>query len=170
MIKNTNGLFPSIATLVGSLLLYLMLSPNLLANSDTDMAFILNAKNPPKGVVFEVAESEQDALTWALPKIQSYTQDLHKKYPSMKIAVVTHGTEQFSLLSENEYQYRSIHKTVKNLVNGNIPVHICGTHASWYDKDAMDFPDYVDVAPSGPAQIRAYQRQGYALIGINNTP
>ncbi|NOZ54446.1 MAG: hypothetical protein GXP08_15155, partial [Gammaproteobacteria bacterium] len=79
MIKNANPLFRSIATQLSCLLLYLMLSQNVLANSDTDIAFILNAKNPPKGIIFEVAESEQDALAWALPKIQSYTQDLHKK-------------------------------------------------------------------------------------------
>jgi len=164
MAKDTHYLFRLIPALL------LLLSQNLLASSDTDIAFILNAKNPPKGVIFEVAESEQDALTWALPRIQSYTQDLHNKYPNMKIAIVTHGTEQFALLSENEYQYRNIHKVVKHLVNENIPVHICGTHASWYDKDAMDFPDYVDVTPSGPAQIRNYQRQGYALIIINHTP
>ena len=27
-----------------------------------------------------------------------------------------------------------------------------------------DFPGYVDVAPSGPAQIRSYRELGYELL------
>jgi hypothetical protein len=29
---------------------------------------------------------------------------------------------------------------------------------------AEDFPDYVDVAPSGPAQINQYRELGYVVI------
>jgi len=46
----------------------------------------------------------------------------------------------------------------------NIHVHVCGVHASWRSMTAEDFPDYVDVAPSGPAQINQYRTLGYVVI------
>jgi hypothetical protein len=45
-------------------------------------------------------------------------------------------------------------------------VHVCETHAGWYGVTAEDFPDYVDVAPTGPGQINLYQELGYDLIVI----
>ena len=54
---------------------------------------------------------------------------------------------------------------MKSLVqDDSIPVHICGTHASWYNKTADDFPDYVDVTPAGPTEINNYEEMGYVLV------
>ncbi len=47
-----------------------------------------------------------------------------------------------------------------------VEVHICGTHAGWFNSDESDFPDYVDVAPVGPTQIGQYQELGYHLIRV----
>ena len=35
-----------------------------------------------------------------------------------------------------------------------------------YNLGAEHFPDYVDVAPTGPGQIRAYEELGYLLIEL----
>jgi intracellular sulfur oxidation DsrE/DsrF family protein len=137
------------------------------ANTENNIQFILNAMNPPKGVVFEIVEGKQSALDWALPKVKEYSERLRSKHPNIKIAVVSHGSEQFGLLRENSDKMAKAHQRVKSLVAADVPVHVCGTHASWYDKDASDFPEYVDVVPAGPAKIREYQRVGYALIEIN---
>ena len=45
-------------------------------------------------------------------------------------------------------------------------LHVCETHAGWYGVSAEDFPDYVDVAPTGPGQVSLYQELGYDLIVI----
>lgn len=138
------------------------------ANTEQDINFILNAKNPPKGVIFEIVEGKDDALSWALPKVTGYAKQLKEKIPGIKIAIVSHGSEQFGLLNDNKDAMPEVHKTVQTLVSSDVPLHICGTHASWRGKDKNDFPDYVDVVPAGPEKIRDYQRNGYALIVIEN--
>jgi intracellular sulfur oxidation DsrE/DsrF family protein len=149
-----------------SLILLALCCAAALADTESDLTFLLNAKNPPIGVVFEIVEGDDEALDWAIPKTQGYIKRLKTKYPSMKFAVVSHGSEQFGLLKENEESMQETHKKVKSLVAEDVPLHVCGTHASWRDKLPDDFPDYVQVATSGPAQIRNYQRQGYALIVV----
>ena len=154
---------------IQSMLLAILLSATgpAWAGMDADIQFILEAKNPPKGVVFEIVEGKQSALDWALPKVKEYSEKLKNKHPNILIAVVSHGTEQFGLLTENKNTMKRAHTEVQSLVSEGVPVHVCGTHASWYDKDASDFPAYVDVVPVGPAKIREYQRNGYALIEMS---
>ncbi|MDH5544885.1 MAG: DsrE family protein [Gammaproteobacteria bacterium] len=142
----------------------LITSTPLWAGMEDDIRFILKAKNPPAGVVFEIVEGKQEALNWALPKIQEYGEKLRKQHPGIKIAVVSHGSEQFGLLTENQKSMPDAHQRVKSLVSENVPVHVCGTHASWYHKEESDFPEYVDVVPAGPEKVSEYQRRGYALV------
>jgi len=138
-----------------------------LADASSDIDFIVNAKKPPKGVVFEVVEGKESKLETAIKEINTYIEQLKAKHPTMKIAVVSHGTEQFALLNENKKQFSKTHSKVQSLVNSDVPVHVCGTHASWYHFEEKDFPDYVSVSDTGPGQIRDYQRLGYALVEID---
>ena len=128
---------------------------------------LLSASTPPHGVVFEVVESDDDALEWAIPEIRNYVQRLRHRYPDIEIAVVAHGSEQFSLTRANAGIKAEIHKGVQSLVqDSSVPVHVCGTHAGWYGVTPEDFPEYVDVAPAGPAQIHQYEELGYELVRI----
>ena len=138
------------------------------ANADTDIDFIISAKKPPNGVVFEVVAGSESALKPALEKIDGYIARLKKALPNIQLSVVTHGTEEFALLKENKTRFKSSHQKVQSLVSSDVPVHVCGTHASWYDFNNKDFPDYVDVVVAGPAKIREYQRKGYTLINVEN--
>ena len=137
------------------------------ASADSDIDFIVSASKPPVGVVFEVVKGNENALEIALDKINQYSKMLKKAIPSIKLAVVSHGTEQFALLKENKKQHKGAHKKVQSLMSSDVPVHVCGTHASWYSLSAEDFPDYVAVTEAGPKKIREYQRSGYALIVID---
>lgn len=137
--------------------------------SDPDVAInkIINMTSPPSGVVFEVASGKENSLQWALPIIRTYSQQLRQRFAHLDIAVVSHGKEEFALLSANEQKYRDVHQAVQQLTTEDqIPVHVCGTHASWKDKTPEDFPAYVDVAPAGPTQIQDYQNLGYHLVVI----
>lgn len=139
-----------------------------MAGAKEDVAFILQAKNPPKGVVFEIATGSENALEWALPQIDAYSKTLREKYPSMDIALVSHGQEEFALLSENKSKFTGVHNAIQSLTQEKIPVHVCSQHAAMQNKTASDFPSYVDVAETGPKKIRDYQRQGYALVRIDD--
>ena len=71
------------------------------------------------------------------------------------------------MLTKNKSQFGKTHAKVQSLVSEKVPVHVCGTHASWYNLSAEDFPQYVDVVDAGPAKIKEYQRKGYAVIVID---
>jgi intracellular sulfur oxidation DsrE/DsrF family protein len=121
----------------------------------------------PAGVVFEVIASE-DALTWAVPQINDHVRALRERWPGLEIAVVSHGREQFALMTSEADTYAEAHAGVQRLVhNDGVQVHVCETHASWEDVSPEDFPDYVDVTPAGPVQIRMYQELGYELVVIS---
>lgn len=143
-------------------------SNNAFASADTDIDFIISAKNPPKGVVFEIVAGSESALKPALDKVDIYIKRLKKAIPNIKLSIVTHGTEEFALLNQNKKRFKASHQKVQSLVSSDVPVHVCGTHASWYDFSDKDFPEYVDVTVAGPAKVKEYQRNGYVLINVEN--
>jgi len=142
-----------------------LLSVNSLVRaSDTEMDTILKMETMPEGVVFEVVSGNEDYLKTALDKFDTYQEQLKEKFPNIKLAIVTHGSEQFALTKNNKEKFAATHLKVQKISNDDVPVHICETHASWRDVSASDFPDYVDVSATGPSQIRAYQGLGYILV------
>ncbi|MCG7874689.1 MAG: DsrE family protein [Candidatus Thiodiazotropha lotti] len=146
-----------------SFLLMLCFTAPLLA--DAEIERLLQAKEEPAGVVFEILEDDDDALGWALPKIAKLSARLRERFPDLAIAVVTHGREQFALLAdESDGLLAPIHEDARQLRADEIDLHVCGTHASWDGYTPEDFPDYIDVSPSAPAQIRDYQNLGFVLI------
>ncbi len=148
------------------LLFAAFISPAFGSDKD-DIASILTKTETPDGVVFEVIGSDGAYLTGALEKIQKYKETLQKKFPKLDIAVVSHGSEQFALTTDNAEKYKKAHDGVKRLVASDVPVYICETHASWRDVTAEEFPDYINVASQGPAQIKQYQELGYTLVVID---
>ena len=118
----------------------------------------------PYGVVFEIVEGDEDALRAILPKVRAAIESIRRHFPQTSFAVVSHGSEQFALQSSYREEQAEVHEQVRSLVDEEVPVHVCGTHAGWYGVSAEEFPDYVDVAPSGPAQISLYRELGYDVI------
>lgn len=145
--------------------LILLVSLTSLALADAEVDRLLEADEEPVGVVFEILEDDDDALGWALPKVARLSAQLRKRFPELPIAVVTHGREQFGLLAdEAEGLMAPIHDDAQQLRTEGIDLHVCGVHAGWDGYTPEDFPAYVDVSPSGPAQIRDYRNLGFELI------
>ncbi len=134
------------------------------ANSDVDN--LLAQSTAPEGVVFEIVESDESALEYLLPRVREAISKIREIFPDTEFAVVSHGREEFALQTRYQAEQSKIHNQVLSLVADEVPVHVCGTHAGWYGVTAEDFPDYVDVAPTGPGQIRLYLELGYHLIII----
>ncbi|MCG8025647.1 MAG: DsrE family protein [Candidatus Thiodiazotropha endolucinida] len=133
--------------------------------ADAQVDRLLEADEEPVGVVFEIIEDDDDALGWALPKIERLSAQLRKRFPELPIAVVSHGREQFGLLAdEAEGLMAPIHDKARQLRDDDIDLHVCGVHAGWDGYTPEDYPAYVDVSPSGPAQIRDYRNLGFVLI------
>jgi len=136
------------------------------AGDEEDIHSILQLQTPPEGVVFEVLAAK-DGLTWAIPRIKRFSDQLRQHFPNLPIAVVSHGREQFALQSAKEQEYAGVHQQVQSLVaDDDVKVHVCGTYAEWKGVSPEEFPEYVDVAAEGPAQIRSYQELGYIKVLI----
>lgn len=137
------------------------------AATPDEVGALLAMQQPPFGVVFEIAERDGKALDWAIPEVNQHIRRLRARFPDIGLAVVSHGREQFALTSEQQGENREVHAAVQALVKEDVPVHVCGTHARWRGKGEADFPEYVDVAPAGPTEIRNYQAMGYQLIRVS---
>jgi intracellular sulfur oxidation DsrE/DsrF family protein len=139
------------------------------ASSDTEVGALLAGGKPPPGVVFEIVSGDPRALEWAVPKVAGYTEKLRARFPELPIAVVTHGNEQFALKLDAESRFVGLHEQVRQLsTRENVPVHICATYAGMKGVAPEAFPKYVDVAPSGPSQIRSYRDLGYVLVRVTD--
>jgi len=146
----------------------LLFSHQLTAGLKDDIDTILAMPAAPAGVVFEVASGDGDLLESAVPAIRAQAERLRTRFTELPIAVVSHGSEQFALTLADRSERAALHDSVKVMnLTDKIDVHVCGTHAGWRGFHAEDFPDYVDVAPSGPAQIRNYLELGYRLVPVH---
>ncbi|MGB1311891.1 MAG: hypothetical protein ACPG47_11800 [Leucothrix sp.] len=130
------------------------------------VAEMLAETEAPDGVVFELIGNEGDYLLNAIKKVETYKAQLQKKFPELEIAVVSHGSEQFNLTKAKQSESKDTHTRVQRLVADDVPVHICAVHASWRDVAPEDFPDYISVSSTGPAEVRNYQALGYTLIVV----
>lgn len=134
-----------------------------------DLNDILQQKTPPDGVVIEIVTDDKDALEWALPRAQNMIKQLRQRFPELPIAVVTHGSEMFAMLKNETENYQQVHSEVQSLVKQqDVDLHVCGTYAGWKGHVEEDFPDYVDVSATGPAQINDYLALGYQLFVISD--
>ena len=153
-----------------ALLLFTATSSNAKDSNDKDsieIAKILTQKDVPDGVVFVLIGSENnDYLPNALEKIEAYKKQLQAKFPTIEIAVVSHGAEQFELTKKKTTESKQSHTLVQRLVAADVPVHICETHASWRGMTPEDFPEYITPSAQGPEQIRQYQELGYILVVV----
>lgn len=132
------------------------------------IAKLLAQDQPPSGVVFEIVTGDPQALSWAVPQVTDYAKRLRARFPGLEIAVVTHGQEMFVLQKDRRAAAPAVHAGIEALSREQgIPVHVCETYAGWRGVGAEAFPDYVNVAPAGPAQVNDYLQLGYVLIKIS---
>jgi hypothetical protein len=129
--------------IIAALAILLCSSATALGNEDVEA--LLASTEAPHGVVFEIVEADETALEDLLPEVRDAIRKIRARFPDTEFAVVSHGREEFALQT----------------------VHVCETHAGWYGVTAEDFPDYVNVAPTGPGQVQLYEELGYELIVVD---
>lgn len=127
---------------------------------------VLTAEHAPPGVVFEIASARPDSLSWALPLARTYIARIHQRFPDLPIAVVSHGREMFALKKDPAHANTPVKRLTQQLVADGVSLHVCGTYATRRGLSEEDFPDYVNVAAEGPAQINDYVAVGYLHIKL----
>ncbi|WP_038019307.1 DsrE family protein [Thermithiobacillus tepidarius DSM 3134] len=152
---------------LSAVLLSLFLAVPARAATPDEIDAILARGEAPAGVVFEIVDRDPQALRWAIPTVRAQAQRLRQRWPGLPLAVVTHGNEQFALQKSQRAEQREVHAAVQALSREDkVPVHVCETYANRRGVAAEDFPDYVNVAAAGPAQIRQYQELGYVHVRV----
>ena len=137
-------------------------------HGETGLQKIMSMSTPPAGVVFEIASDDDEGFAWAVPLVNSYARQLRKKFPDIKLAIVSHGEEQFQLTKDNRDEFADVHQKVVSLINQqDIDVHVCGNLAASQGVDEDKFIDDIDVAARGPTQIKVYQQNGYEVLFIH---
>ena len=155
-------------TLFFIIIQFFLNSLSIAAESSKKIDELLLLGEAPTGVVFEIVSGDINRLKLALPKTQKYIKQLREKFPGLEIAIVTHGNEQFALKQSNNKKFKKVHSLTQQLVNeDHVPLHVCGTYASWKNISAEEFPDYVDVTAAGPATINDYVSLGYILVKLD---
>lgn len=145
------------------LLLTALLLVSALAKAET-FNEVISLEERPDGVVFEILAPTESNWARLQPKLLQAIEQLNKRWPGIDIAVVSHGNEQFALMTDKASVFPELHQSVLNLGQQGVDFHVCGTYASWRDIKPDAFPDYVDVSASGPAQINDYKALGYLLV------
>jgi intracellular sulfur oxidation DsrE/DsrF family protein len=152
-------------TLLSFVTVLLLSAQTLAAAPDGEVDRVLALDAAPPGVVFEVVGWDPTALERVIPQVTVYAERLRARFPDLPVAVVTHGSEQFSLLASEKNNYEELHAQVRSLTGEqDVAVHVCGNHASWREKTAADFPDYVDVAVAAREKMGEYRGLGYLVI------
>lgn len=142
------------------------LAPSAQAETATLDELLIRAK-APEGVVFEIAQGSPTALDHALPWVADAAKRLRQRFPKLEMAVVSHGQEMFALQKSAQSGNAEPHRLAQQLVKqAGIQVHVCETYAGWKGVAPEAFPDYIDVAPAGPAQISNYMALGYTRIVV----
>ena len=135
-----------------------------------EIDWFLAQQQPPKGIIFEIREYDEDALEWVGPRLERYVEMLRARFPRLPIAVLSHGDEMLALQEANRNRFKRSHNIARRLaVEFDVSFHVCGSFAEYNGLSAEDFPEYVDVVPHGPSQIVDYREFGYELISLELT-
>ena len=130
---------------------------------------LLAQDTSPPGVVFDIVTGDAQGLNWAIPEIADYAKRLRAKFPKLNIAVVTYGQEMFALQKNLQSVTPNVHAEIEQLVKEqHIPVYISSIDASWRKIPPDAFPQYIDVAPTGPDQVKHYTDLGYIQVRISS--
>lgn len=100
--------------------------------------------------------------------VKKHIQTLRTRYPELAIAIVTHGREQFVLQKDKQQGNRKVHSLTQQLVKEGVPVHVCETYAERRGVTAEDFPEYINVSSTGPAQINDYVAVDYLRVVVKS--
>jgi len=135
--------------------------------ADTSLDTVLKAEQAPAGVVFEIVTGGEDSLNWALPKVKAQIKQIRQRFPGLPVAVVSHGREMFSLRKNNQAKSAvKARQLTQQLVADGVTLHVCGTYAGYKGFSEEDFPEFVNVAAEGPAQLNDYVAVGYVRIRV----
>lgn len=123
---------------------------------------LIDFNQEPYGVVLEMEDNDKTFALSRTDLVVAQVNALKDKYPDLDVVLLSHGPElhAFSIPGKHIDIYRELSEA------GKLMVHVCEVTANHIDLTHDDFPDFVDVAPSGTAQLNDYIKLEYDVIRI----
>ena len=126
-------------------------------------------KHPKPGVIFTLREYDDEGFSWTAERLNYYIDLLRNADPKLRIAILAHGDEVASLSHKSASHYEKLHHFIQDWAKQDITTHACGSMAHMLGLNEDDFPDYIDVVPYGPSQVKDYMELGYSHIELELT-
>lgn len=115
-------------------------------------------------IVFDVSLHTVDEIRALLKRSEelSHTIPVGDDVPS--IALVLHGNEINYFANKNREQYRDIVDLAMKLDQNNIiEIKMCRTMMRFLELGEEDVPDFIELVPYGPDEVKRLQREGYRI-------
>jgi intracellular sulfur oxidation DsrE/DsrF family protein len=114
---------------------------------------------------FDDPQKIDSALYWLKGLVDPLLAPPYNYAPDdINIKVVLHGTEVVTLAKHNYKRYQRAVERMRYYADLGVEFRLCGIAARDYGYQLADLQDFVQVVPSGLAELAHWQEQGYVLI------
>lgn len=114
---------------------------------------------------FDEPQKINSALYWLKGLVDPLMAEPYNVSPDdMNIKVIIHGTEIVALAKHNYEQYKTAVQRMRYYADLGVEFRICAIAARDYDYLLADLQDFVQLVPSGIAELAHWQSKGYVLI------
>ncbi|HNQ03632.1 MAG TPA: DsrE family protein [Thiobacillaceae bacterium] len=103
------------------------------------------------------------ALYWIRALALALSEEPYEFNPET-VKVVIHGTEVVTLAKKNEERYKDDVERMRYYADLGVEFKVCVVAMDDYGYNLEGMQDFVQVVPSGPAELVHWQHQGYAVI------
>lgn len=114
---------------------------------------------------FDDPQKINPALYWLKGLVDPLMAEPYNIAPDdMDIKVILHGTEVVALAKHNYSQYKKAVQRMRYYADLGVEFRLCAIAARDYDYVLNDLQDFVQLVPSGIAELAHWQSKGYVLI------
>jgi intracellular sulfur oxidation DsrE/DsrF family protein len=149
--------------------LLLLLFSTAWANTEGGSAEFVETPYEAQNVVFDFYFDDPDKINSALYWLKGLVEPL-MAYPynyapeDLNIKVIIHGTELVTLAKHNYERYRNAVDRMRYYALLGVEFKVCYFAAQDYGYKLQDLQDFVQVVPSGIAELAHWQKEGYVMI------
>lgn len=117
---------------------------------------------------FDDPQKINPALYWLKGLVDPLLAEPYNLSPDdLDIKVILHGTEVVALARHNYPLYQKAVQRMQYYAALGVEFRLCAIAAHDYDYALSDLQDFVQLVPSGIAELAHWQSQGYVLITPN---
>lgn len=114
---------------------------------------------------FDEPQKINPALYWLKGLVDPLLAEPYNLSPDdIDIKVILHGTEVVALAKHNYPKYKEAVQRMRYYAALGVEFRLCSIAAHDYDYMPKDLQDFVQLVPSGIAELAHWQSKGYVLI------